>query len=91
MKNELLDSESTETGNVLLQTLQSSSMLALRVCDDESGGAGRTAESLMEVLGITVRGDPSHVGAPLIPSRSSRPGIVPRDNQCVICVCVCAY
>ena len=53
MKNELLDTEASDSGNNLLQCLQQSSALSLRVCDEESG-APRGYESLMATLGLTV-------------------------------------
>ena len=56
MKNELLDSEASEAGvgNALLQTLHGSAQLCLRVPDEESSGARRTAESLLGVLNLKV-------------------------------------
>ncbi len=54
MKNELLDSESTETGNVLLQTLKQSAQLCLRVCDQDGTSGGKNADSLLSVLNVSV-------------------------------------
>jgi hypothetical protein len=54
MKNELLDTEASDSGNNLLQCINLSSELCLRVCGEE-GGAPKSYESLMATLGLKVR------------------------------------
>jgi hypothetical protein len=51
MKNELIDTEASEAGNLLLQCLHNSSAITLRVCDEDGP---RPYHALLGTMGLSV-------------------------------------